>query len=249
MLNPFDTLRFNARAVHRPSATIVASALCAVLAVSLTSSLCAEAAAPPITVNGAQSTTTGIQRGNMLFVPSSAVFKQIGASVTYKAPGTIVAMKGGTALVRMAVGSRNAVVNGRAQTLATAPFMQAGQLLVPLRLIGEAAGASVLYSASPRAVAVNQRHTAAAAPAANDAAATGAAAGAAAGAANGATAATAAPVADTQSNQGGIPWWVWLLAALVILGIIFALMRRKKEPLIMTTGTPHSAEPVIKTRR
>ena len=223
MRNSMNAVVSNDRAERLMRRPIAATALLAAVAFSL-SAPAGASEAPAITVNGAPS-AQGVQRGNMLFVPSSSVFKQIGTSVTYKAPNAVVATKAGAELVRMTVGSRKAVVKGGAQTLATAPFMQAGQVMVPLRLISEAAGASVTYSASPRSVAVNETHAAAAMTGATtDAAATGAAAGAA----SVATAATAAPVADTQT-QAGIPWWVWLLAALVILGIIFALMRRKKN--------------------
>lgn len=51
-----------------------------------------------------------------------------------------------------------------------------------------------------------------------------------------APAAAATSVAQTgsaaQNTASGIPWWAWLIIALVILGIIFGLMRRNKEPAI-----------------
>jgi LPXTG-motif cell wall-anchored protein len=153
----------------------------------------------------------------------------------------------------LAVGSRTATINGESRTLAIAPFVSAGNVMIPLRLVSEAAGASVAYSSTPHSVSVTR------APAATGAAAAGAAAaGAGAAAVSGAAApaaapaatdvASAAPVADTQTNQSGIPWWVWALLGLLLLAlIVWALTRRKKEPIITTTSTVRRKEPTITT--
>ena len=187
--------------------------------------------APPITVDGSLVTVPAVERNKQVFVPVRGVFEKLGATVAYTEPASIVASKNGKDLAHLTVGSRTAMVNGVSQQLAAAPFAAQGHVMVPLRLISEAAGANVAYVSSPRAV--NITHGTVAAAAAPVVAAD--------------PAASAAPVAEDEHQ--GIPWWVWLLAALVLLGILLALMRRKKEPIIVTSSKGRSNDPDITTRR
>ncbi len=169
------------------------------------------AAAPPIYVNGTQTAVSAIVRNNQVFVPVRGVFEQLHADVAYNAPRTVVARKAGSELVNLTLGSRNATVQGANRTLQTAPFMSASRAFVPLRLIGEAAGATVVYSAVTRTVHIDDHHAVAAAPVA------------------------AAPVASDHD----LPWWLWLLLALVLLGLVLLLVRRRKpDPVIRTRSTP-----------
>ncbi|MBC5799755.1 MAG: copper amine oxidase N-terminal domain-containing protein [Candidatus Eremiobacteraeota bacterium] len=186
------------------------------------SSVSAAAAAPPIYVNGEPTNSPAIVRGGQAFVPVRGVFQKLDAVVTYTPPGSVVASKGNADLVRLTVGSRAATVNGAPRTLATAPFLSAGRAFVPLRLISEAAGASVAYSAAPHVVRIVSPHAAAVAAA---------------------PATSATPVA----HHDGIPWWVWLLVALAVLALLFALLRRRKpEPTISTRSSV--SDPTIRRR-
>ncbi|MDQ2907902.1 MAG: hypothetical protein M3R44_00955 [Candidatus Eremiobacteraeota bacterium] len=55
---------------------------------------------------------------------------------------------------------------------------------------------------------------------------------------------------SAQNTATGIPWWVWLIIALVILALIFGFMRRgKKNPTIRTSSTGGGDDPNIKTRQ
>ena len=188
--------------------------------------------APPIDVNGAQTAVSGIQRGNSVFVPVRGVFEKLGAVVRYSQPSSITATKNGKLLARMHVGSRIANYDGSTHALSIAPFTAKGNVMIPLRLVSEAAGATVVYQNSPRAIRIQQPIVVAqaAAPAV-------------------APAATDAATATTKAADSGIPWWVWLLLGLVVIGIILALMRRKKDPIISTSSTGRSSDPNIKTRR
>lgn len=188
--------------------------------------------APPIAVDGSAVSVPALERNRQIFVPVRGVFEKLGAHVAYTPPASIVASKNGKELAHLAVGSRTAMVDGVSHRLAAAPFESHGHVMVPLRLISEAAGASVTYMPNPRAVRITRAAVAAVVAAAPAVAAE--------------PVASAAPVT---AEQHGIPWWVWLLAALVILGIIFALMRRKKEPIITTSSTGRSSDPKITTRR
>jgi hypothetical protein len=89
-----------------------------------------------------------------MFVPVRGVFEKLNAAVTYTPPRTVVARKASAELVQLALGSRTATVNGATRPLQTAPFMSGSRIFVPLRLISEAAGAAVAYSATPQAVRI-----------------------------------------------------------------------------------------------
>ncbi len=183
-------------------------------------------AAPPISVDGSAVGVPALERNGRVFVPVRGVFEKLGASVDFTPPASIDARQHGRDLAKLAVGNRSATVRGAQQTLDVAPFLSGGHAMVPLRLISEAAGATVAYAQNPRSIRITQ--AVAAAPAA---------------------AATADAAAQAPQERHGIPWWVWLLAALVLLGIILALTRRKKDPVIATSSTGRRADPTIKTRK
>lgn len=225
-------------------------------------------AAPPINVNGSHVAIAGLERDNSVFVPVKGFFEKLGARVTMSG-STLTATREGKQLARMTVGSRSAIVNGATQMLPVAPFVAGGTVMLPLRSLSEAAGATVSYVPAPRAVNVTRSGEAGMAGSGTAGATTAGAvaagaAGAAAAGAAGTTAttdaqaaapvaaatdvATAAPVADTQTNDSGIPWWVWALLGLLVLGlIIWALTRRKREPVITTTSHPRGSEPTVTT--
>lgn len=176
------------------------------------------APAPPIFVNGEQTTVSAIERGGRVFVPIRGVFEKLDTTVTYTPPVSVVARNGATDVVRLAVGSRDATVHGRPAQLEAPAFRSGSHVFVPLRLISESAGADVAYASAPRSIRITSERTVAAAAAAV------------------APAATAAPVA---AERQGIPWWVWLLLALLFLLALLLLLRRPKpDPIITTSGTP-----------
>lgn len=218
-------------------------------------------AAPPINVNGSQVSIAGLERDNSVLVPVKGFFEKLGAKVTMTG-STLIATRQGKQLARMTIGSRSANINGATQMLPVAPFVSGGTIMLPLRGLSEAAGASVSYVTAPRAVNVTSSASAGMAGAGMAGAAAAGAAGAtvaqaaspaaqdaAPAAAPAATdVASAASVADTQTNSSGIPWWVWALLALLVLGLImWALTRRKKEPVITTRSSVRGNQPTITT--
>ena len=212
----------------------------------------ATTSAPPISIDGSHTSVAALEHNDVVLVPARGFFERLGATVT-STPASFVATRDGKKLAVLAVGSRVATINGEARTLPFAPFVSAGNVMIPLRLVSEAAGAAVAYSSSPHSVNVTR-----AAAATGVAAAGAAAAGAGAAAVSQAAApvaapaatevASATPVADTQTNESGIPWWVWALLALVLLAlIVWAVTRRKREPIITTSSTARNKEPIITT--
>lgn len=251
----------NACAFRLGTFATVATLSAALLTETSGATLAATLAAPPININGSHVTIAGLERENTVFVPVKGFFEKLGAKVTMSG-STLTATRQGKPLARMTVGSRSATVNGATQMLPVAPFESGGTVMLPLRSLSEAAGATVSYVTSPRTVNVTRSEgvgmagtSTAGAVAAGAAGAVGAAgaaattdAQAAAPVAAATDVASAAPVADTQTNNSGIPWWVWALLGLLVLGlIIWALTRRKREPVITTTSRPRGSEPTVTT--
>jgi hypothetical protein len=95
-----------------------------------------------------------VEQNGRLFVPLRGVFERLGASVVYS-NGQINATSGGTT-IQLQVGSTQAQVAGTPTTLDAPPFLEGGRVLVPLRFISQALGASVNYVSSSQTVYVNQ---------------------------------------------------------------------------------------------
>lgn len=193
---------------------------------------------PPIAINGATSTVVALERDGSVFVPVRGVFEKLGATVGYSAPAAIVVHKNGSDLVQLTLGSRQATVNGTAHTETVAPFASHGHVMVPLRLISEAAGATVAYVATPRSINISRAIAAVATQQV-------------AQAAPGATSDVSNAAADTQTASQGFPWWLLILAALLIAGLIWYFLNRRKKDAVITTSasTRTSDDPKITTRR
>ncbi len=84
-----------------------------------------------------------VMQGGRLLVPFRALFEGLGASVGWHdATSTVTGTRGATT-VSMVIGSRNAIINGRPQTLDVAPVVMNGRTLVPLRFVSETLGSTV----------------------------------------------------------------------------------------------------------
>jgi len=146
--------------------SIVRKALCAVALFGLAAAgTVAEAqSAPAVVINGQPMTfdQPPVEQAGRLFVPLRGVFEKLGASVVYQ-NGTINATLGNLT-IGLQVGSNQAMVGGHATSLDAPPFLLGGRVLVPLRFISQALGASVNYDSSTQTVYVNQGGNVAAAP-------------------------------------------------------------------------------------
>ena len=87
-----------------------------------------------------------IERAGRLYVPLRAIFEALGASVVYQS-GTINATSG-SRTVSLRIGSTNAVVDGRNETLDAPPFIVGATTYVPLRFCSQALGANVNFDSS-----------------------------------------------------------------------------------------------------
>ncbi|MGC4047883.1 MAG: stalk domain-containing protein [Armatimonas sp.] len=110
-----------------------------------------------VTVDGDVIAFTGqapVEQSGMVLVPLRGVFEKLGATVFYDAASqTIRAVRGATE-ISLRVGSTDASVNGRPQTLALPATTRQGATLVPLRFVSEALGARVSWRGASRTVVI-----------------------------------------------------------------------------------------------
>jgi uncharacterized protein (TIGR02271 family) len=92
-----------------------------------------------------------IDHGRVL-VPVRGVFEAIGANVSYSAPHFVVVRKDGAVLAAFIIGRMHAIAGGRAVDLESPPVRRDGRIYVPLRIVAEAAGATVAFKSHPSVV-------------------------------------------------------------------------------------------------
>ena len=93
-----------------------------------------------------------IVRAGRVFVPLRGVFEQLGASVVYSNGQINATGRGRT--ISLTIGSTQATVDGRPQTIDVAPFIVIATTFVPLRFISQALGASVNWNDSTSTVTI-----------------------------------------------------------------------------------------------
>ena len=91
-----------------------------------------------------------------VMVPLRGVFEQLGGELLWEPKAKVVtgARPSTKDQFRMRVGSREALVNGRARTLDAPPRVVNGTTYVPLRFVSEALGAAVRWDNEARAVVI-----------------------------------------------------------------------------------------------
>lgn len=97
----------------------------------------------PITVNG------------RVLVPVRGVLEKIGAYVDWQPAGDMVTASRGDIDMELRIGERSARVNGRTVILDVPAQIYRGRTFVPLRFMGEALGAEVVYDSAQYAVIIN----------------------------------------------------------------------------------------------
>lgn len=91
-------------------------------------------------------TGTGPKRiGGRVLVPLRGVLEKIGATVTWNPDMKAIHAERGTSKIDLKIGERVATVDGRTVTLDAPAVILSGSTMVPLRFMGEALGAQVVY--------------------------------------------------------------------------------------------------------
>lgn len=83
-----------------------------------------------------------------ILVPLRKIVERMGAQVTWRRGGQVVYVSKGPNSIQLTIGEPSAFVNGRQTTLETAPEIENGRTLVPLRLVSEALGATVAWNSN-----------------------------------------------------------------------------------------------------
>lgn len=93
-----------------------------------------------------------------VLVPLRGVLEKMGAAVDWiPADQTVIATRGDMQIT-LPIGSRTATINHRAVSLDVPAMTIGGSTMVPLRFVGEALGADVLWSSDSRTVSIDTLH-------------------------------------------------------------------------------------------
>lgn len=111
---------------------------------------------PAVYVGARKISTPAFVDQRQLFVPLRGVFEAIGASVEFTAQRFVVIRKDGVVIAAFILDRTHAIVGNRAVDLDAAPTRRGGRVYVPLRVVAEAAGATVAYTSRPSAVHIRQ---------------------------------------------------------------------------------------------
>jgi uncharacterized protein (TIGR02271 family) len=184
------------------------------------------ASTPPIYVGSDKIRTAAFVDGAHLFVPVRGVFEAIGADVSYVAPHFVVVRKNGVPIAAFMLDRRHAIIGRRAVELDSSPTRRDGRIFVPLRVVAEAAGATVAYRSRPPVV-----HISAAAP--------------------GDVAANAAPTDDSGSSPAErtmpSPTVSWLTGVALVTGLCsllcLVLTARRFAPTLFRPRTKRATLP------
>jgi hypothetical protein len=100
---------------------------------------------PAIVINGIllQTDTSPVLNDNHVLVPLRAIFEGLGGTVNWYAEDRTITGKIGDAQINMSIDNDKALVNGQTVTLDTPSKIINDKTFVPLRFVGESAGAKV----------------------------------------------------------------------------------------------------------
>lgn len=114
-----------------------------------------------ITVNDRPIDVAAIVEHGRVLLPMRATFAALGASVGYDPNGRVIVARSAAHSLRLAIGSREALVDGRRLPLEVPARIVATRTYVPLRFVAQALGAIVGYDARANLVSVTSASSAA----------------------------------------------------------------------------------------
>ncbi|MEI6499869.1 MAG: copper amine oxidase N-terminal domain-containing protein [Armatimonadota bacterium] len=95
-----------------------------------------------------------IQVGNRTMVPMRSLFEALGANVQWTdSTQTVTATRNATT-IQLAIGARDALVNGRSLALDVPAMLYGGSTMVPLRFVSESLGADVRWNEGAQTVSM-----------------------------------------------------------------------------------------------
>lgn len=108
-----------------------------------------------IFVDGVPLNSRSVSKNGVSFVPFRELFEKLKMSIEYNAKLKQVTGTKGDLKISFTIGSKTAYVNGQKKMLQAAPFAQNGTTLIPVRIVGEATGNAVYYSAAADVIQIN----------------------------------------------------------------------------------------------
>ncbi|GAC1416891.1 MAG: hypothetical protein NVSMB5_07230 [Candidatus Velthaea sp.] len=137
----------------------IALALWAALGVPLAAS-----AGPLVFVDGHYASLPAVTARGRTYVPAREIFARFHATVLTPSPRELTVVRGGRTIVVARLGTRSAIVNGRAMLLDGAPFRRGSSSFVPVALVHDAFGARITHTVHPAAVRFDNPAAAVVAP-------------------------------------------------------------------------------------
>jgi len=95
--------------------------------------------------------------GGRTYVPLRGVLERLNAKLTWDAPSNSALIRTESSSVKVTIGSKKAIVNGREIVMDAAPFIRNERTFVPLRFISEAIGADVKWDEAQRVVFIQAK--------------------------------------------------------------------------------------------
>lgn len=108
-----------------------------------------------IFVDGVPLNSRSVSKNGVSFVPFRELFEKLKMNIGYDAKLKQVTGTKGDLKITFSIGSKTAYVNGQKKALQAAPFAQNGTTLIPVRIVGEATGNAVYYSAAADVIQIN----------------------------------------------------------------------------------------------
>lgn len=99
-----------------------------------------------------------MQQGRVM-VPLRGIFENLGANVIYDPANRTIKATGDDRTVELALGQRQALINGRQVYLDVPAATLGGRTMVPLRFVSEALGADVKWMSATKTVAITHSET------------------------------------------------------------------------------------------
>jgi hypothetical protein len=93
-------------------------------------------------------------KNSTTFVPLRFVGEAFGASVQWDGIFQLIDISLSGRSIRLQIGNKTAVVNGKSVVLSLAPFLQTGTTMVPIRFVSEVLGATVVWDGATKTVSI-----------------------------------------------------------------------------------------------
>lgn len=94
-------------------------------------------------------------KNNRTYLPARAVCEELGADVVWDNAARSITITRGSTTIVLTINSTRVLLNGKAETLATAPEITGGRTFLPIRYVAEALGAAVSWQQSTKTAMIN----------------------------------------------------------------------------------------------